>query len=58
MFDAVHTQKLILFILRRSSKTFALNVGQIFVASLECFATVIIIRFIQIKCDLSKTCTN
>ncbi|XP_071581808.1 uncharacterized protein [Temnothorax nylanderi] len=37
----VHTQKLILFILRRSSKAFALNVGQIFVASLECFATLL-----------------
>ncbi|TGZ51110.1 hypothetical protein DBV15_12625 [Temnothorax longispinosus] len=35
----VHTKRLILFILRRSSKAFALNVGQIFVAPLECFAT-------------------
>ncbi|XP_071644463.1 uncharacterized protein [Temnothorax longispinosus] len=37
----VHTKRLILFILRRSSKAFALNVGQIFVAPLECFATLL-----------------
>ncbi|KYN00377.1 hypothetical protein ALC62_08868, partial [Cyphomyrmex costatus] len=36
----VNTQKLILFILQRSSKTVALNFGNVFVVSLECFATV------------------
>ncbi|XP_011634419.1 uncharacterized protein LOC105425377 [Pogonomyrmex barbatus] len=32
-------QKLILFLMQRSNKSFGLNVGGLFVASLECFAT-------------------
>ncbi|XP_070159389.1 odorant receptor 49b-like isoform X1 [Polyergus mexicanus] len=37
----LHIQKLILFLLQRGSKTFGLNVGGLFVASLECFATLV-----------------
>ncbi|XP_011705604.1 PREDICTED: odorant receptor 4-like [Wasmannia auropunctata] len=37
----MHTQKLILFILRRSGKVFGLQFGNIFMASLECFATLL-----------------
>ncbi|XP_011860669.1 PREDICTED: odorant receptor 4-like isoform X3 [Vollenhovia emeryi] len=37
----VHIQKLILFILQKNSKAFALHIGKIFVASLECFATLL-----------------
>jgi len=37
---SLHTQKLILFILRRSGKVFGLNIGNLFMASLESFATV------------------
>ncbi|XP_026825101.1 uncharacterized protein LOC105282608 isoform X5 [Ooceraea biroi] len=36
----LHIQKLILFLLQRSNKIFVLNVGGLFPASLECFATV------------------
>ncbi|KAL6268527.1 hypothetical protein P5V15_001660 [Pogonomyrmex californicus] len=32
-------QKMILFLLQRGTKTFGLNVGGLFIASLECFAT-------------------
>ncbi|XP_029673344.1 uncharacterized protein LOC115241641 [Formica exsecta] len=37
----LHIQKLILFLLQRGSKTFGVNVGGLFVASLECFATLV-----------------
>ncbi|XP_032680470.1 uncharacterized protein LOC116848464 [Odontomachus brunneus] len=37
----LHVQKLILFLIQRGNKTFGLNVGGLFVASLECFATLI-----------------
>ncbi|KAL6445408.1 hypothetical protein ACFW04_002295 [Cataglyphis niger] len=37
----LHIQKLILFLLQRGSKSFGLNVGGLFVASLECFATLV-----------------
>ncbi|RLU23641.1 hypothetical protein DMN91_003847 [Ooceraea biroi] len=37
----LHIQKLILFLLERSNKVFSLNVGGLFTASLECFATLI-----------------
>ncbi|XP_050466662.1 uncharacterized protein LOC126859428 [Cataglyphis hispanica] len=37
----LHIQKLILFLLQRGSKSFSLNVGGLFVASLECFATLL-----------------
>ncbi|KAL6260669.1 hypothetical protein P5V15_008189 [Pogonomyrmex californicus] len=37
----IHTQKLILFILQKGSKVFVLNVGKLFGASLESFATLI-----------------
>ncbi|XP_019888317.1 uncharacterized protein LOC105282617 [Ooceraea biroi] len=37
----VNIQKLILFLLQRSSKIFTLNISGIFVASLKCFATLI-----------------
>jgi len=36
----LHIQKLILFLIQRSNKVFGLNVGGLFVASLECFAAV------------------
>nr|XP_012228639.1 PREDICTED: odorant receptor 4-like [Linepithema humile] len=35
----LNIQKLILFLLQRGSKTFSLNVGGLFVASLRCFAS-------------------
>ncbi|XP_011696368.1 PREDICTED: uncharacterized protein LOC105455028 [Wasmannia auropunctata] len=35
----LHIQKLILFLMQRGNKSFGLNVGGLFVASLECFAT-------------------
>ncbi|XP_025155312.1 uncharacterized protein LOC105189245 [Harpegnathos saltator] len=35
----LHVQKLILFLIQRGSKPFGLHVGRLFVASLECFAT-------------------
>nr|XP_012228640.1 PREDICTED: odorant receptor 85f-like [Linepithema humile] len=35
----LHTQKLILFLLQRTNKTFSLNIGGLFVASLQCFAS-------------------
>ncbi|XP_025270165.1 odorant receptor 4-like isoform X2 [Camponotus floridanus] len=35
----LHVQKLILFLLQRSSKSFSLNIGGLFVASLQCFAS-------------------
>ncbi|XP_026825100.1 uncharacterized protein LOC105282608 isoform X4 [Ooceraea biroi] len=37
----LHIQKLILFLLQRSNKIFVLNVGGLFPASLECFATLL-----------------
>ncbi|XP_019888309.1 uncharacterized protein LOC105282614 isoform X6 [Ooceraea biroi] len=37
----IRVQKLILFVLQRSHKIFALNVGGLFSGSLECFATLI-----------------
>jgi len=39
-------QKLIMFLLQRGNKSFGLSVGGLFVASLECFATVQNIYFI------------
>ncbi|KAH0945751.1 hypothetical protein HN011_002254 [Eciton burchellii] len=39
--SSLHIQKLILFLLKRSNKIFALNVGKLFTASMECFATVL-----------------
>jgi len=36
----LHIQKLILFLLLRGNKSFGLNVGGLFVSSLQCFATV------------------
>ncbi|XP_039311479.1 odorant receptor 4 isoform X2 [Solenopsis invicta] len=44
----VHIQKLILFLLQRGGKPFNLSVASIFVASLECFATVIIIHYLKL----------
>jgi len=38
--SSLHIQKLVLFLMKRSNKIFALNVGKLFTASLECFATV------------------
>ncbi|KAL6421727.1 hypothetical protein ACFW04_010942 [Cataglyphis niger] len=37
----LHLQKMILFLLQRNSRNFALNVGGLFVASIECFATLV-----------------
>ncbi|XP_067208924.1 uncharacterized protein [Linepithema humile] len=37
----LHIQKLILFLLQRGNKAFGLNVGGLFVASLECFSTLL-----------------
>jgi len=36
----LHIQKIILFLLQRDSKNFTLSIGGLFVASIECFATV------------------
>ncbi|XP_072758378.1 uncharacterized protein [Anoplolepis gracilipes] len=36
----LYIQRMILFLLQRNSKTFTLNVGGLFVSSIECFATV------------------
>ncbi|XP_025271263.1 uncharacterized protein LOC112639946 [Camponotus floridanus] len=36
----LHIQRIILFLLQRDSKNFTLSVGGLFVASIECFATV------------------
>ncbi|XP_011696367.1 PREDICTED: odorant receptor 49b-like [Wasmannia auropunctata] len=35
----VYVQKLILFLLLRGNKSFGLSVGGLFIASIECFAT-------------------
>ncbi|XP_039311559.1 uncharacterized protein LOC105198355 isoform X2 [Solenopsis invicta] len=35
----IHVQKMILFLLQRETKEFTLNVGRLFNASMECFAT-------------------
>ncbi|KAL6260651.1 hypothetical protein P5V15_008170 [Pogonomyrmex californicus] len=37
----LHIQKIIFFLLQRTSKTFSLSIGGIFYGSLECFATVL-----------------
>ncbi|XP_025270299.1 uncharacterized protein LOC109610336 [Camponotus floridanus] len=37
----LHIQKLILFLLQRGNKAFGLSIGGLFIASLECFATLI-----------------
>ncbi|XP_019883951.2 uncharacterized protein LOC109610194 [Camponotus floridanus] len=37
----LHIQKIILFLLQRDSKSFTLSVGGLFVASIECFATLV-----------------
>ncbi|XP_029680520.1 uncharacterized protein LOC115246073 [Formica exsecta] len=37
----LHLQKMILFLLQRNSRNFALNVGGLFIASIECFATLV-----------------
>ncbi|XP_072758224.1 uncharacterized protein [Anoplolepis gracilipes] len=37
----LYIQKMILFLLQRNSKSFTLNVGRLFVASIECFATLV-----------------
>ncbi|XP_020298458.1 odorant receptor 43a-like [Pseudomyrmex gracilis] len=37
----LHLQKLIVLLLQRSNKTFGLNVGGLFIASLQCFATLL-----------------
>ncbi|XP_050465032.1 uncharacterized protein LOC126858600 isoform X3 [Cataglyphis hispanica] len=37
----LHLQKMILFLLQRNSRNFALNVCGLFVASIECFATLV-----------------
>jgi len=36
----LYIQRMILFLLQRNSRNFSLNVGGLFVASIECFATV------------------
>lgn len=36
----LHIQRLILFLMQRGTKDFSLNVGGLFIESLECFATV------------------
>ncbi|KAH0945754.1 hypothetical protein HN011_002257 [Eciton burchellii] len=38
---SLHIQKLILFLLQRSNKIFVLNIGKLFIASLEYFATLV-----------------
>jgi len=50
-------QKLILFLLQRGSKTFTLNVGGLFQASLKCFASVktyYILEYIQCNTRINK----
>ncbi|XP_070160067.1 odorant receptor 9a-like isoform X2 [Polyergus mexicanus] len=37
----LHLQKIVLFLLQRNSRNFTLNVGGLFVASIECFATLV-----------------
>ncbi|XP_039311561.1 uncharacterized protein LOC113004049 [Solenopsis invicta] len=37
----IHVQKMILFLLQRETKEFTLNVGRLFNASMECFATLV-----------------
>lgn len=37
---SLNIQKMILFLLQRNNKDFVLNIGGIFIASLECFASV------------------
>ncbi|XP_072758348.1 uncharacterized protein [Anoplolepis gracilipes] len=37
----LHIQRMILFLLQRQSKTFNLGVGGLFIASIECFATLV-----------------
>ncbi|XP_025271234.1 uncharacterized protein LOC109610193 [Camponotus floridanus] len=37
----LHIQKIILFLLQRNSKNFTLSVGGLFIASIECFATLV-----------------
>ncbi|XP_011343016.1 odorant receptor 24a isoform X2 [Ooceraea biroi] len=46
----IRVQKLILFVLQRSHKIFALNVGGLFSGSLECFATMLIIDICVMIC--------
>jgi len=36
----LHTQKLILFLMQKNAKDFTLNVGGLFIESLDCFASV------------------
>lgn len=42
----LHIQKIILFLLQRGAKDYTINVGGLFVGSLECFATVKIINIL------------
>ncbi|KYN50755.1 hypothetical protein ALC56_15301 [Trachymyrmex septentrionalis] len=49
-------QKLILILLQRGSKSFVLDLGGLFVASLECFATVI--HKIYILCPIYYSTKN
>ncbi|XP_011636411.1 uncharacterized protein LOC105426736 isoform X3 [Pogonomyrmex barbatus] len=42
----LYIQKMIFFLLQRSAKNFFLNLGKLFVVSLECFATLIRLQYL------------